>query len=320
MNIDHDRFLDWAESHFDSIKVKGNEIMLNSIFTDDTNHKLACNTNKNCFHCWKSGRKGNLILLVCEVEKCPYDEAIEKLGSTNSLYYLEQRVKEFIGKGNKNIVLPPTGIELPPDAYKLMDLAINNPFRAKAENFLKSRKIQSRDFMVCVSGKFKNRIVIPYYGKQSEIIYWNARTLDPNNKFRYMGPDISTGVGKGDVLWIGKWYDKGTRIYLCEGEFDAMSLCQCGIPAAASGGKVLSFKQTELLRGYKITLGFDNDAYGRPAIIKAANVLKESGFEDIKVVRAPEKYKDWSELLVGTNIEIVRSYLLSNEKELDILF
>jgi hypothetical protein len=40
MAVDFEKFLSWAESRFSPIEVKGEEVCINSIFTDDSKKKL----------------------------------------------------------------------------------------------------------------------------------------------------------------------------------------------------------------------------------------------------------------------------------------
>ena len=78
MPIDFDTFVNWAENRFDKIQVKGKEVCLNSIFAEnDSKFHLWCNPyggkherTFGVFHCWKTDRKGSLVSLVMEVDKC----------------------------------------------------------------------------------------------------------------------------------------------------------------------------------------------------------------------------------------------------------
>ena len=88
MAIDFNIFRTWAEEKFKKIDVKGSEIKLNSIFADnDDKFHLWCSPSggKNArpygvYHCWKTDKKGSLISLVMEVEKCNRQSAMEILG------------------------------------------------------------------------------------------------------------------------------------------------------------------------------------------------------------------------------------------------
>jgi hypothetical protein len=87
MAVDYNKFFDWAQSRFGNPEIRGNEICVNSIFTEDAKKKLWCNPSggKNrirhgVYHCWKTDRKGTLVSLVCEVDKISKNQALEVLG------------------------------------------------------------------------------------------------------------------------------------------------------------------------------------------------------------------------------------------------
>lgn len=325
MAIDFDLFLNWAESRFDSVVVKGNEIKLNSIFCEDYKHHLWCNPSggKNnipygVFHCWKTDTKGSLISLVMQVEKCSFEDALEILDSPNhSLDNLEKQVQEiFETKQQKFVELEKTKIELPPGTYSFDDLPSSNYCRKNAEDYLKNRKIPSGNLFICVSGQYKNRIIIPYYNKNGDLIYYNGRYVG-ESKLRYMGPPKELGIGKGDVLYVPKWPENGEKIYLTEGEFDALSLSQCGFYSAAFGGKNLSDAQTNIIRNYKPVLCLDADKAGAEALLVMGDSLLKKGFGEIYYVRASKEHKDWNSMYQNDGERVVRAYIRQNEKIYD---
>ena len=287
MSINFKRFRDWAENKFGNILIKGDEIRINSPFLeDDKHHHCWCNISgkdskgedriNGVFQCWKSGTKGSLVSLVMFVEKCDFAQAMEILGGENAmLRKLEEEFEEFWE--NRGRVKPKpkkiikTAIEeesepeieykhivLPPNTYPIADLPANNFHRVQAEVYLFNRKIPVDGLYVCTAGDYRNRIVIPYYDPSGNLIYFNGRYLG-NSEFiiRYMGPDKAIGVGKDDVLYVPKWPAADKKIYLTEGEFDALSIYICGqergyeIYSGAFGGKNLSEKQVEMIRQYQ---------------------------------------------------------------------
>ena len=326
MSVDFDKFLSWAESRFDGdVVVKGNEIKLNSIFCDDFKHHMWCNPgggkkkrDNGVYHCWKTDEKGSLISLVMQVDKCDYDEALDILdhGDT-SLEEMEKKLDEMFAQ---KVVVPktiePLIIKLPEFTHLITNLPPDNFFRTEAEMYLKGRRISPEGLMVCVDGdEYNYRIMVPYYDREGKLIYFNGRYIGNSKKvLRYRGPDKSIGVGKGDVVYVPHWPKNGERIYLVEGEFDALSICESGLFGGALGGKNLEEAQATMLRPYKITLCFDNDKYGKGAVAKIGDFLMSQGFTDIHFVRPPTKYKDWNEMLQDTGPKILRAYIEGREK------
>jgi DNA primase len=328
MSIDFDKFLSWAESRFDDIVIKGDEILLNSIFCEDRKHHLWCNpsggktgSQYGVYHCWKSDEKGSLISLVMSVDKCSFEEACEILDSSHgTIADLERKVQElFDKKENQDPIVSKTdsnSLEIPVGCYLFEDLPSSNKLKKAAEEYLASRKIDLDGLFVCTSGRYRNRIVIPYYDSKGNLIYYNGRYIgDPGSNLRYLGPPKELGIGKGDVMFSQKWPPKGEKIYIAEGEFDAMSLNKCGFYSAALGGKALTDKQTEMIKDCTPVLCFDSDEAGTAALAKVAHSLFSKGFSKIFYVRPCREYKDWNGLLVAKGEKILRHYVLSQEKQ-----
>ena len=328
MAIDFDTFKTWAQEKFNKIDVKGTEIKINSIFADnDEKFHLWCSPSggKNqrpygVFHCWKSGRKGSLISLVMEVEKCNRDSAMELLG----LKEYKGKPIEEISLGNEeyeNIDLDEIkfkNITLPPNTYEVNKAPIS--WYEKSKTYLEGRGLKTDNFYVCTSGKFWNRIIIPYYDKKGGLIYFNGRTLG-DDELRYKGPEKEIGVGKEDVLFFTNFPEQGEKIYLCEGEFDACTLNLVGLNAVACGGKNLSEKQAIMLSNYKICLALDYDNAGKQALNKMYNTLISFGFMDINervsLSLPPEAYKDWNKFYTVHGSKMLLEYIRITEKIFD---
>lgn len=303
MAISFNIFLQWVESHFDDIKVKGEEIRLNSIFTDDKRHHLWCsptggkrNRPNGVYHCFKTDQKGTLVGLVKLVEKCSYSEAQEILSGL-SPSKIDEELNEIFKSSPKV------------ETLKLPDGCCLASLVPEAVNYLTGRKLP-------VEGLYyhEQRIIIPYYDRFGKLVYWNGRHIG-DSSLRYLGPSKAVGIGKSDVLYCPCW-QKG-KIYLVEGEFDALSLYLCGFNGVACGGKYLDDKQIELLRGEMICLCLDNDASGLNGVIEMGNRLILNQFMGISYVRPPKGIKDWNKMLILFNEGIVKAWIDKNEKIFD---
>jgi DNA primase len=329
MSIDFDKFLDWAKSRFEDVVVKGNEILLNSIFCDDKKHHLWCNpyggktnSENGVYHCWKSESKGSLTGLVMEVEKCTYDQACEILdASRGSLFDLEKKVQEIFDQKyklqeqeeNASFV---KGLDLPFGCYLFKDLPSSNKIKTAAEEYLKKRKIDAEGLLVCIKGRYKNRIIIPYYDQNNNLVYYNGRSIgNSNDCLRYLGPPKELGIGKGDVIYCQDWPKIGDKVYITEGEFDSMSLNKCGFKSFALGGKNMTHKQMEVIKNYIPVLCLDADDAGAVALSKIANKLLSSGVRKVFYIRPCVEYKDWNGLLVEKGERILKLYIDTQEKQ-----
>jgi len=324
MDIDHNKFVEWAQDHFDNLTVSGYEIKVNDPWwineegLPDQDQKCWINTLKGCFHAFKSERHGNIVEFVMFIEGCDWETALDIIGGDGftDLNKLDEKMAEFIGgvEGEPTIV-PKPKVALPTDTYLIESLVKSDHRRRWAMDYLKGRHIDPKGLMICLSGKYRDRIVIPYYDANDQLIYFNTRALSNKDKLRYWGPSKEEfGVGKGDVLWMGSWPKAGSKIYLTEGEFDAMSLTQCGLHGAACGGKALSDAQIEMLRPYRVALAFDADKAGAEVYEISQYLIEKSpllmdGEPRITIVRPPEEYKDWNKFCTQHASNIVLMYI-----------
>jgi len=329
MAVDFDRFVEWAESRFDDVIVKGGEVRLNSIFSDepDAHFHLWCSPSggkkqreNGVFHCFKTDRKGSLVTLVMEVDKCDYDDALATLRGETSLRVLEQKLEEFF---NQQEAAPKAEVKLylPPHS-SLISANPNGWWERQAREYLKKRAIPPDDFYICTDGQYKGRIIIPYYDRNGKLIYWNARATYPKAKLRYVGPPKEVGVGKEDVVYMDHWPPAMATVHLCEGEFNAKSLSLAGLHGAACGGKSMSEKQAVILTDYRVVICLDRDKPGWKGAASMSEKLSAISVrldlhDRLLLVRPPVGFKDWNEMLVKFGPEILAAYVERSAKPLE---
>lgn len=329
MTISFDKFKDWAEKRFGEIVVKGKEIRINSFFAEDSNFHLWCSPSggKNkrkfgVFHCFKTDKKGSLVKLVQLVDKCDRDDALSILNGYSTIAELEKKLEEFFKEPIVSIIKKEK-FNLPCGSLLISDLNKNNWWRKKAEEYLNKRKIPINGFYICTEFPYKARIIIPYYDKNKNLIYWNGRHISEKAKLRYLGPPKELGVGKEDVIYMaGNWPENGNWIHLCEGEFNAKSLQLAEFNGAACGGKNMSEKQALILSEYKIVLCLDRDKAGKQGTIKMSNIinsmqLASKSKEKLFYVRPAEGFNDWNEMYIKFGPIILNSYIKKYQKSID---
>jgi len=339
MSISYDKFLDWVETRFSLEDIKhgkNGEVRLNSIFhpeKSDTKHRLWCSPSggkhhrlQGVFHCFDTDEKGSLISLVMLVDSCAYQQALDTLDTTDtSLRVLERKVNDMFNDDKiiEAIVDPIENnddiIKLPDHVYPFDELSDTNYHRIQAEVYLFGRRLKTQHLMVGTAGEFKNRIVIPYYDRNGKLIYFNSRYIGTSKKaLRYMGPHKDVGVGKEDVLYVPKWPAKGSKIYLTEGEFDALSLTMAGFPSGAFGSKNLSERHVEFLVGYHPVICVDTDKTGKIVLPKIGDKMIALGINKISFVRPPIGFKDWNKMLEQLGHNVMRAYVENKEKQFNM--
>jgi DNA primase len=316
--IDHDLFIKWADHKIGQPIIKGDQIRFNSPFCEDNKHHLYCNIKKfwkGVYNCFKSNNKGTVVALVMKVDNCNYDSALETLGIKKNKFFEKFEI-EFEGA---NIEL------LPQEEFSILQIPdsivpINEApswLKNKAKEYLQSRLISQDIFYLGIDGRMKNRIIIPYKNRTGDWIYYNGRALF-ENKLRYLGPPKDEhDIGKSDVIFFPKWFEHNQKIYVCEGEFDCLSICDKEIVACAIGGKFVSVKQASILSNKKICLSFDNDEAGKTAIETSAKLLKSFGCQ-VTFVHPPQEIKDWNEFLIKHGKNMLFQYIKLAEKELEV--
>lgn len=328
MSIDFDSFVQWCEDRFPGeVIVKGKEVQLNSIFSPDHKHHMWCNPyggkhhrDDGVYRCFYTEKKGTLVGLVMEVDNCSYEEAKELLSGNTPIGVLEDELDKLFQEKENEILNPQeVKIKFPEYTYLISALPKSSLLRMEAEDYLAKRKLPVDGLYVNSQDKdYKNRIIIPYYDAHGKLIYFNGRSMmDRDGILRYRGPEKEIGVGKSDVIYATCWPDPGSKIYLTEGELDALTLKICGFNGMACGGKSLSDQQVGFIKNYKVCLALDNDEAGFSGILEMSQKLMLNQISAITYVRPPVGLKDWNKMLVTFNKEIITAWLGSHEKEFD---
>ena len=336
MAVNFDKFVKWAITRFgdDNVVIKGKEIRINSIFEpDDSDFHLWCSPSGGkkkrkfgVYHCFKTDQKGSLVKLVQIVDVCDREDALDTLEGRTSIRDLEKQIEEMFAVQEPEIIpAAKNDLLLPAYSELISELGTNNWWRKKAEEYLINRKIPIDGLYICTDEKYKARIIIPYYDRTGKLIYWNARHIG-KSKCKYLGPPKEIGVGKEDVVYMaGPWPKSGEIVYLCEGEFNAISLKICELNAAACGGKNMSEKQSLMLADYKIVLCLDRDKAGKQGTTKMTSMITSmvsaveatQGGGKLKFVTPPPGYNDWNEMLIKIGPVMLYHYIMKNQQPLD---
>jgi DNA primase len=327
-----ENFKNWANDRFKGdVLISGSEIRVNSIFVDDNKYHLWCspkggknNIKNGVYHCFKTDNKGSLIKLIRLVDRCSFGEAIEVLSGKKSIRQLEEQLIAFLEKEDSNDLIPEStkkikNIALPDGSFLISDLPKNNFWRNLAENYLSKRKLPIKGLYVCSKKPYKARVILPYYDEKGSLIYWNARHLG-NSKLKYVVPPKSCGIGKEDVLYFpyGIHHENDSNVYLCEGEFDAITLNLIGLKSVAAGGKNFNLKQANMLRNYNIIICLDNDLAGVTGACNMFKILSQTlNKKNIKFVMPHRKYKDYNDMLISEGPNILLHYIKNNENYFD---
>ena len=150
---------------------------------------------------------------------------------------------------------------------------------------------------------FRDCISIPYLTGTGKLRGVRFRRLEGSPKYDHI---------KGEKLHLFNVSSvKHNRVYLTEGEFDAIILEQLGFPAVGIPG-VATFKDEWkwLFIGNDVRIVFDGDKAGQDAARRVGHTLKRV-VEDLEIVEMPTDHDVTS--LFKAEPEILRELLLAYE-------
>ena len=142
---------------------------------------------------------------------------------------------------------------------------------------------------------FRDRIMFPICSPTGKVIAFTSRALENKKEIpKYLNTPETPIYTKGKELFalnLARQKARNeNRIYLVEGNFDAMRLHQIGITnTIAPCGTALTADQIELIEkySYNITLVYDGDGAGKKAIKTNAEALIKKKF-NVNVITLPD--------------------------------
>ena len=289
---------EYLYAKFTENKVFGEEFTTNSMFMDDDKMKLSINMESGLWQDFRAHENGNFPQLVAHVEGIPYPEALKFLRS--KLFDTPEHLFEISSVGVA--VQTPTQHNAVSDifsSFQKFDLAradITSMTDRLAKKFIISRKLEKFDFYISKTGRYNNRLVIPYAYDDQAPFYFQARNLSVLGT-KYLNPSREvTGVKSSDILFPFK--EDSDYIFMTEGPLDAISLQLNGINATCTQGSNLSVSQAEQIKDKQIIFAYDNDEAGRNGVLQARKMMLSKNKNHFMIAKLPEGVKDWNELHV----------------------
>ena len=168
----------------------------------------------------------------------------------------------------------------------------------KAWAFLYERKLfnletNDRKYYVSTEGRYKGRLIIPFLSDDSQIFYFQARSLGGETP-KYLNP--SEGWPKPSHI-LYPYDTEAEHLVVCEGPLDAVSLQLQGVNATCTMGCSVSEYQVEALKEFegKIIIGYDNDDAGKRGVSKFDYLRRLKRMADLHICHPPVEVKDWND-------------------------
>lgn len=150
---------------------------------------------------------------------------------------------------------------------------------------------------------FHDRLIIPIKNEFGNIAGFSGRTINQNEKIKYINTKTTTVFQKENILFNLFAFDKTKyeEIFIVEGYMDVFAFRRLGIEnVVASMGTAFTINQINIIKKYKnikrIILCLDNDNAGNEATISLYEKLSKNNFDIFLVRPYSKKFKDVDEL------------------------
>jgi DNA primase catalytic core len=163
--------------------------------------------------------------------------------------------------------------------------------------------------------RYVNRITIPIKNEYGTVVSFTGRDVTNNARSKYMHGTTTSLFKKSNLLWnfsnVRKMVEEQDRLVVCEGQMDAISITESGIPAVAILGSKISEIQLKSVSkiSNNIYMIFDSDNAGEEGLLAAFKMITEMGLEAVFYsVIIPGK-KDPDEFIKDNGVDAFKSLI-----------
>ena len=140
--------------------------------------------------------------------------------------------------------------------------------------------------------QFRNRVMFPVFDLRGNVIAFSGRTLDPEEKRKYLNSGDTAVFRKSRNLFAMNFAkNKASEfLLLCEGNLDVVALHKSGFEnAVASLGTALTEEQVRIIASYteEVVVSYDADEAGQKATAKAIELLRARGLK-VRILTIPD--------------------------------
>jgi DNA primase len=282
--------------------MKGDEQAHHCPFCHHHKKKLQINLETQQWHCWVCDSKGKRIqslLRKLHTDSHKLKKIFEIYGDDYITYTpsTEEKIELRLPSEFESLLKEPKGF---------------NPVFRKVKEYAKARNITKEDIIrynigYCKSGMYAGRIIIPSYDENNRLNYFIARSVFPEEKFKYKNPPVSK-----NIIMFENQINWDEPITLVEGVFDAMAVKRNAIPLL---GKFIPQKLNDSIykRGVsEINILLDEDAQQQALryttqlqnqgittknIIPSEKDAGEMGFSQINTILKQSKKTEFSDII-----------------------
>jgi len=344
-------------SGFVQLKKRGANFIGHCPFHDEKTPSFTVSASKGIYKCFGCGKGGNSVSFVMEHEHYSYPEALKYLAEKysievvekeltpeqnirandrDSLYVISSFANKFFqqqlwGREEGKIV----GLSYykergfteetikkfqlgysPKQKDALSKEAIKSSFQQKYLEDSGLSIIKNKSAL----DRFRERMMFPIHSFSGRVLGFGGRTLQKNNKAKYVNSPESLIYLKSKILYgiyfAKQHISKQNNCFIVEGYTDVISLHQAGVEnVVSSSGTSLTSEQIKLINRFtkNITILFDGDAAGLKASFRSIDMILVEGM-NVKVVLFPDG-EDPDSFAQKCSQEELINYLEENQKD-----
>lgn len=297
-------------------------------FHADHSPSMSVSREKQMYKCFSCGAAGNVFTFIQNYENVPFYEAAQLLANKVGISLAIPIKSEQKEKYTKEYEM----MEL---ALKYYQNNLNTSLGEKAKKYLYNRNLEDeviKDFEIGYAASthtlnklllkkgytvlemqklglvstskeeydiFFDRVMIPLYNLEGQVVGFTGRALDDTNTPKYLGSKESIIYKKGNLLFnyhrARESIKLNKEIILVEGNMDAIRLYASGIKnVVALMGTALTKEQIQIIKKLrcKVILMLDNDTAGEKATYDDGLLLEQENIDVLVVRLSGEKDPD----------------------------
>lgn len=272
--------------------------------------------HKNYFYCHNCSKSWRPFEWVKEVTSWTFPEIIkrnkEKEGSSSQVKKLVSMQKQV----QKLVEIP----SLPENSVDLTDSSQvaffkENKYVRLALEYVEERRLfkainRCKKLLVSLDDRIhKNRLIIPFYNQQEEIVCYQSRALTQNQFPKYL-----TKFGEKEIFNLNNIVEEIPYIFVFEGPIDSMFV-KNGVAMASLAPTEKQIQQLNSFIGYEQIWVFDNDKNNQQTARKIQKYIK-AGKKIFIWPKEFQKFKDFNEICCSLELdEIPWKFVVKNSAD-----
>lgn len=278
-----------------------------SPFTNERTPSFFVNPKSKTWYDFSSGTGGGVLDYVMRTESIDRGEALAmladmvgveleendhlsnlrailKTANEYFLYHAQDALPYMTERGFSEETMKRYGIGFSPRGTKLMIDHLHS--KGYTDEDILESGLGYRDAENRLLAKYQNRVIFPIKDTYGTIVSFTGRAVG-NSPAKYLHGTTTRLFKKKEIVWnlssVRRLISDKNMVIVCEGQMDALAVCDAGLPGVAILGSMPSHNQIKLLGGASsnIYFIFDSDAAGEKALLEAFKIAEDTGIDSL---------------------------------------